>query len=100
MATRRLNDRDTFAGDVIAEERGGSNAIFQVVLVQRFLETNGDRIEVASGEAAVGRKAFGQDEEIFLLLGEDVVVGAEKAAYIDEAILFGGHGAAVGEGKH
>jgi hypothetical protein len=34
------------------------------VLVDDLLEPLGDRLEVAAGQAAVGREALGQDEQV------------------------------------
>ncbi len=83
-----------------AEIVGGDDAIAQVVLVERFLQTDGDGFEIASGESAVGRIALGEDEQVLLLRGEQVVVGAEEAADVGHAIFLGGHGAAVAEREH
>ena len=63
--------------------------------MERFLHADGDGFEVASGQAAVGGIALGQDQQIFFLLRQQVVVGAEKAADVGHAVFLGGHGAAV-----
>ena len=51
-------------GDVAAEIGGRDDAVAQVVLVERFLQADGDGFEVASGEAAVGGIALGEDEQV------------------------------------
>ena len=68
--------------------------------MKHFLQSDGDGLQVAPGQAAVGRKAFGQNEQVGFLLGQPVVVGAEQAADIGEGVFLGGEGAAVGQGEH
>ena len=100
VASGRLDDGDSRVGDVVAKIGGGSDAIFEIVVVQGFLQADGDGFEVASGEAAVGGVALGEDEKIFFLLCEGIVVGAEESADVGHAIFLGGHGAAVAVGEH
>ena len=49
------------------------------------LQALGDRLEVASGQAAVGGKPLGQDEQVAAPLGEVVVVHGEPAADVRHA---------------
>ena len=100
MTSRRLHDGNAVLGDVIAEISGGGDAVAQVVFVERLLHADGDGLEVASGEAAVGWIAFGQDEQVLFLLREQIVVRAEEAADVGHAVFLGGHGAAIAEPKH
>ena len=100
VAAGRLDDGNSAGSDVIAEICGGGDAVAEVVLLKRLLDADGDGFEVAAGEAAVGGVALGEDEQIFLLLGEHVVVGAEEAANVGHAVFFGGHGAAVAQAEH
>ena len=100
MAARRLHDRHALARDVVAQVRRRRDAIAQVVLFEHFLNADGDRFQVAPGQAAIGRIAFGQDQQIFFLLREQIVVGAEKAADVRHAVLLRRHGAAVAQPKH
>ena len=55
---------------MIAEIGGRGDAVAQVIFFERFLHADGDGFEIASGEAAVGGIAFGEDEQIFFLLRE------------------------------
>ena len=87
-------------GDVIAEISGGGNTVAQVIFVERLLHADGNRLEIASSQAAVGGIALGQDEQVLFLLGQHVVVGAEEAADVGHAVFLGGHGAAVAEREH
>ena len=100
VSAGRLHDGHAFGGDVIAEIRRGNNAVLQVVLVEPFIQAHGYGFQVATGEAAVGGKTFRQNQEIFLRLGQDVVVGAEEAADIYDRVLLGGHRAAVRVREH
>ena len=99
VASGRLDDGHSLGGDVIAEIGGGGDAVAKIVFVEGFLQADGDGFEIASGKAAIGGIALGKNEQIFFLLGEHVVVGAEKAADIGHAVFLGGHGAAVAEGR-
>ena len=100
VATGGLDDRNSAGGDVIAEISGGGDAVVEVFLLEGFLNSDGNGFEVAAGKTAVGWVALGEDEEIFFLLGEDVVVGAEEATDVGHAVFFGGHGAAVAVAEH
>ena len=50
--------------------RGGGDPIAQVVFVERLLNADGNRFQIASGQAAVGWIAFGQDQQVLFLLGQ------------------------------
>ena len=97
VTARRLHDRHAFAGDVIAQVRGRSDAIAQIIFFQRLLQADGDGLQVAAGQSAVRRIALGQNQQILFLLGEHVVIGAKKAADIGHAVFLGRHGAAVAQ---
>ena len=100
VAAGRLDDGHAVVGDVAAQVAGGDDAVAQVVGVQHLLQADGDGVEVAAGESAVGGEALGEDEQVGLLLEDAVVVGAEQAADVGEGVLLGGEGAAVGEREH
>src|ERR1039458_2243843 len=70
VAAGGLNDGHTLARDVIAEIGRRSDAVTEVVFFEGFLHADRDGFEISSGEAAVGRIALGEDEEIFFLLGQ------------------------------
>src|SRR3974390_1219430 len=100
VAAGRLHDGDAVGGNVIAEKRRGGYSIFEIVLVERLVKADGDGIQIASREPAIRWKTFRENQQIFFLLGKDIVVGAEKSADVDEPIFLRGHGAAVGKRKH
>src|SRR6516165_4657262 len=100
MTARRLDDRNAFARDVIAEEGRRCDAVFQVLLFECFIQTYGDGIQITPCEPAIRWKPFGEDQQVFLLLGEDVVVGAKETADVGKAVFLRGHGAAIGIRKH
>lgn len=100
VASGRQDDGYSLLCQMIAKVGGGGYAVAQVVLIDRFLQAYGDGFEIASGEASVGGIAFGEDEQVFLLLRQDVVVGAEESTDVGHPIFFGAHGASVTEGEH
>lgn len=73
-----------------------------VLLVGRieFVEADRDRLEVASGETAVSREALGENQKLFLVARDGVVVGAQETADVRHAVLLRAHRAAVGEREH
>ena len=73
VTTRWLHDRNAMARNVIAQISRRGDAVAQVVLFQRFLHANGDGLEIAPGQAAVSGIPFRQDQQVFFLLGEQVV---------------------------
>ena len=77
VAARGLDDGNAVIGDVAAEVAGGDDAVVEVIGIEDLFETGGDGVKVAAGKSAVGRKAFGEDQEITLLLGDAVVAGTE-----------------------
>jgi hypothetical protein len=71
VPARRFHDGNAVVGDVPAQVTGGSDAVLQVVGVQSLLQTDGDGIQIAPRQASISRKAFGQDEQVGLLLEND-----------------------------
>src|SRR3989449_3575052 len=88
VAPGRLNDRHALARNVIAQISGGDNAVIQVVFFQRLIQANGDGLEVSPGKAPIGGEPFGEDEEVFFLLRDGIVIGAQEAADIGKAVFF------------
>ena len=68
MAANRLHARDARLDQRLAQVGGGSDPIAQVVLVDHLAQALGDGLEVASRQAAVGREALGQDQQVARLL--------------------------------
>jgi hypothetical protein len=99
VAARGLHDGDPGGSELVAQIGHGADAVAEVVLVQHLLDADGEGLQIVAGEAAVGGKAFGEDEIVAALGGERVVVEREEAADVHEAVLLGRHGAAVGEFK-
>ena len=100
VPARRLEDRHAGRGDALAEVLHRGVAILLVGEIERLVEADRDRFEVASGQPAVGRKALGQDEQLLLVPRHGVVVGAQEAADVGHAVLLRAHRAAVGEREH
>src|SRR5579862_332614 len=100
VTARRLHDRHSLPGDVIAEISRRGDAVAQVIFFERLLHADGDGFKIAAGKPAVGRISLGEDEKVFFLLRENVVVGTEESADVGHAIFLGGHGASVAVGEH
>src|ERR1017187_5627946 len=94
---RGLDDGDAVVGNMAAQAAGGDDAVAQIVGIEDLFQANGDRVQVAAGEATVSGEAFGQNEQVGFLLGHPVVVATEKTADVGEGVLLGGEGAAVGQ---
>ncbi len=97
VAADRPDDGHARLRQRLAEIGGAGDPVAQVVIVDHLAQALGDRLEVAAGEAAVGREALGEDEEIAALLGQAVVVHRQPAADVGEAVLLRAHGHAVGQ---
>ena len=100
VATGRFHDRHARAIERVGEIFGRTDAVAEVIGLDRFGETLSDRLEVAPGEAAVRREALGEDEKVAALLGETVVVHREPPADVRERIFLGAHRHAVGVRRH
>jgi hypothetical protein len=100
VSTRRLHDWDALVGNVIAKISRRGNPVLQVILLKRLLKTNRNCLEIAPRQSAVGGIALGKNEQVFFLLREKVVVGAEKSTDVGHAILFRRHGAAIAVAEH
>src|SRR3990170_637886 len=64
MSADRFDDGDAGAVERLAEVGRGADAVVQVVLLDHLRKALGDGLQVAPGEAAVGREALGQDEQV------------------------------------
>ena len=69
MASRRLHYGHSLLGYVVAQVCGGGYAVFEIILMERFLQSYGYGFQIASGQASVGGIALGQDEQVLFLLG-------------------------------
>ena len=70
MAAGWLDDGDAGLGNVIAEIGSGCDAIAEIVLLQSFLNADGDRFKVAAGESTISRISLGENEQVSFLLSE------------------------------
>ena len=100
MAADRADDRGAGGLERVAETLRGADPIAQVVLLDALAEADGDRLEVAAREPAVGGEALGEDQHRLAALGELVVVEREPAADVAHRVLLGRHRHAVGVGGH
>jgi hypothetical protein len=70
VAAHGANVGDAGALQLVAEVLERGVAVALVVLLERLVEADGDGVEIAAGEAAVGGEALGHDEATASLLGE------------------------------
>src|SRR5918993_5410447 len=59
------------------------------------MQTHSDGIEVASGHASIGRKSFGEDEEVPFLGSQHLVIRRKQTTDVGHAIFLGRHGASI-----
>ena len=100
VSAGRLDNRDAGVGDVPPEVFGRYDPVAQVVRVENFGKTHRNGLQIAARQAAVGGEPLGENEQVLLLLGQPVVVGAEQPADVGERVFLGGEGAAVGQREH
>jgi len=79
-------------------ETRGSDAVFSTP--PRALRSSDGNASRCVPQVRRSRKAFGQNQQIFLLLRQRIVIGAEKPANIGHASFFCGHGAAGPHAKY
>ena len=65
-----------------------------------FLHADRNGLQIAPRETAIRWIPFGQDQQIFLLLRECVVIRTQEPADVGHAVFLRGHGAAIAVGKH
>jgi hypothetical protein len=73
---------------VLAQVAHRREPVLQVVLVDHLLETHGDRLQVAARQPAVRGKSLGQDQQVFLLLGQPVVIGGQNPPMLARPSFF------------
>jgi hypothetical protein len=73
----------------IAEMRGGADAIAEVVVIDDFAQFLGDGLEIAPGQATVGRESLGEDQQIPAPLRQICIVERQPAADVRQAVLLG-----------
>src|SRR5262245_36367009 len=95
VAARGLNDRDSVIGDMLSEVAHRSKPVSEIVFMEYFLQAYCDGFEIPARQPAISREALAKNQQVFFLLGELVVVGAQEAADIGEAVLLCRHGAAI-----
>jgi len=97
-AVRADRGDDGHAGveQLLAEVFDLTDAGADVIFADRFFDADRHGFHITPGHAAVGVETFVDDDHVTGLLGDGVVVDGEEAAYVDEAVLLAGHGAAVG----
>src|SRR5215469_16424846 len=100
MPAGRLYYRYAVMRDMASEVGDGRDPIAKIIRIENLLEADRDSFQVAAGQPAVGGKAFSQDQQIGLLRGEPIVVGAEHTTDVGKRVLFRREGASVSQRKH
>ena len=97
VTARGLDGGNARVVDAFGEVGGLSQAIGEIGLIQPFVQTDRHRVEVAACQSAIGGEALAQDQFVLDILEELLVVHAQQAADVDNGVLLGGHGHAVGQ---
>ena len=91
-----LDDRDVPLLEQLAEVADLADADADVLVLDRLLDADGERLHVAPGHAAVGVEPLVDHDEVAQLLEDVPVVDRQPAADVDEVVLLGAHPGAVG----
>ena len=70
--------------------------VFEVVEVHDFIQSAGDRFQIAARQPPIRGKPFAYDQQVLQMAGQGRIVVGYKPSDIDEGVLFGAHGSAVG----
>ncbi len=99
VASGWLDDGDILLQQSLRQVGCLSQAIGQVALIQSFPQAHRHGVQVAPGQAAVGGKAFAQDQFIARPLVQRLVIHRQEAADVDNGILFSAHRGPIRQGK-
>ena len=100
MPADGLHDGHAGIDQLLAQVKHLAHAGADVVLVQRLLDARGQGFHVASGHAAVGVQPFVDHRQVGRVFIDRMIVDGQKAADVDQRVLLGAHGAAVGVRAH
>ena len=64
------------------------NLVFHL---QRFQQTDGNDFQVSARQTAVSGKPLGQDQQVFKIFCQLVVVAGKKTSDIGQTVFFGTH---------
>jgi len=87
MPARRLHNRHTFGSDIPAKITGRYGTVPEIVFLQSLFQAHSDGLQVATRQTTVGRLALSEDEQVFLLLCQGIVVGAEEPTDVGQTVL-------------
>ena len=65
----------------------GSNAVFQVVFLENFIQPQGKGLQVMAGHTAVSGKTLGHHQDVARLLGQVIVVDRQKSPHVHQSVL-------------
>ena len=100
VSAHRAHDGHAGRRQALADVFIGPHAVAQVVVVDDFLQSLGNGLEIAAGQSAIGGKSFGQYQPVARGLRQFVVIERQPAADIGKSVLLGRHRHAVGLCKH
>ncbi len=95
VPARRLDDRHSRRSQAVAQILDRADPVLEVVLVEHLAQADRHRLEVAPGQAAVGREALAEDQGLTRLVHPLLVVERQEAADVDERVLLGAHPASI-----
>ena len=97
---RRFDNLDAGRQQLFAHVPGAADPVSQVVLVKHLAEALRHRLEVATGESAVGHVAFGQDDQLARASQELGVTEQQQTTRVHDAVLLGADGRTVRHVEH
>ena len=100
VAAHGTDDRNAAFDEHVAEHADLAEAVGHVFFVGHFTQTDGQGVEITSGQTAVGDEAFeqhhaGQEVHVVFFMAQ-----GDHAADIDHRVLLAGYGGAVGGVHH
>src|SRR5215467_1756400 len=100
VPARWLHDRYASLDETVAQIRSQPDAIRQVVLFERFVQTYGDRFEFAPCESTISWIVLRENQKVLFKHRFFVVVCTQEATNIGEAVFLRRHSAAVRVMEH
>ena len=100
MAAGRLHHGNAESQQPLGHVLDRRMAVDLVVVLQRLHQPDGDSLEIASGQTAVGREPLPHDQEVAETFRPLIVTADQKAADVGKPVLLAAHGGAIGQREH
>ncbi len=91
VSAGRLHHRQPCLLQLPEQVRRLADAVFQVPLVQTFLQPHGQRLQISPGEASVSHESLPQDQFRGDSLEQRLIPQADESADVDDGIFLGAH---------